>query len=102
MATLIIKRSGKFPVELRMGNGGRKSITPTMVDFDNQEAWHQKGQASENGEWIEFDDIEFEDVKEVNRQQTPIEIIIDGLFMQSFGVKFKDFDLDKTPLLPKN
>ena len=32
------------------------------------------------------------------RMQTPIEIIIDALFMESFGVKFKDFDLEKSEL----
>ncbi len=67
MATLKIKKikwEDKYPCELIMGNGGKKSITPTIVDFENRQAWHQRGQASDNGEWIAFDDIEFLTPKE--------------------------------------
>ena len=32
---------------------------------------------------------------------SPISIIIDALFMESFGVKFKDFDLEKSKLIKK-
>ncbi len=34
----------------------------------------------------------------ITHQPTPIEIIIDDMFMKSFGVKFDDFDIEKTPL----
>ncbi|KKM94690.1 hypothetical protein LCGC14_1195860 [marine sediment metagenome] len=80
MATLLIKKNGKFPCELIMGNGGKKSITPTMVDFDNCQAWHQRGQASENGVWIEFDNIRFATTKE-ERQLT--ERVIDEIKVSS-------------------
>lgn len=34
-------------------------FTPTMIDYMNQQVWHQRSQVSEDGEWIDFDDVEF-------------------------------------------
>lgn len=39
----------------------KKRFTPTIVDFDNEMVWWQKGQASDNGEWLSYDDVIFEE-----------------------------------------
>lgn len=38
----------------------RDKFIPTVIDYDNEMVWHQKGQASENGDWYGFDEVEFE------------------------------------------
>ena len=30
---------------------------PTIIDFENRQAWQQKGQSSDNGVWHDFDDL---------------------------------------------
>jgi hypothetical protein len=39
--------------------GINPTFTPTRIDYENQMVWHQKGQSSGNGEWIDFEDIIF-------------------------------------------
>jgi len=48
----------KFPYKCLLVSN-RTEFTPTMIDFENQQLWHQKGQASENGEWHSFDEVYF-------------------------------------------
>lgn len=49
----------RFPYSCRIIATGKK-FTPTMIDYDNQMAWNQKGQASGNGEWFGFDELMFD------------------------------------------
>jgi len=51
----------KFPYECTVKETGRK-FTPIMIDYDNEQVW-QQGQASGNGEWLDFDDVEFSKVE---------------------------------------
>jgi len=46
----------RFPIECEFKEGGEKFV-PTMIDFDNQMVWRQFGQASENGSWVDMDDL---------------------------------------------
>lgn len=48
----------KFPYICIVKETKRK-FTPMMVDYDNEMVWWQKGQASENGEWLSYDDVIF-------------------------------------------
>jgi len=48
----------KYPYKCVIKNTGDKFI-PIMIDYDNKQIWRQNGQASENGEWIDFDNVEF-------------------------------------------
>lgn len=48
----------KYPYQCKI-IGEDKTFTPTMIDYDNRMVWHQKGQASNNGEWLGFDEVEF-------------------------------------------
>lgn len=50
----------KYPYICKINNSGIE-FTPTRVDYENQRVWHQKGQASENGEWYDFDEVTFKD-----------------------------------------
>lgn len=47
----------KFPYECITSSG--TSFVPTIIDYDNSMVWHQKSQASGDGEWIDFDDVIF-------------------------------------------
>ena len=52
----------KFPYECTVKETGRK-FTPIMIDYDNEQVWWQQGQASGNGEWLDFRDVEFSKVE---------------------------------------
>lgn len=67
----------KFPYEAKIKDTGN-TFVPTMIDYDNRMVWHQKGQASGNGEWIDFECVEFVknekfiDLAELNEQVTKV------------------------------
>lgn len=44
-----------FPYECTTESG--ESFTPTLMDFENRQAWQQVGQASGNGRWHSFDEL---------------------------------------------
>lgn len=48
----------KFPYECTDLESGRTFI-PTIIDFENQSVWWQKGQASGNGVWVSFEEVSF-------------------------------------------
>lgn len=48
----------KFPYECVVKET-RERFTPTMIDYDNEQVWWQQGQASGNGEWLDFCDVGF-------------------------------------------
>ena len=52
----------KFPYNCIVKETKRK-FTPIVIDFDNQQVWWQHGQASDNGEWLDFRDVTFEKVE---------------------------------------
>jgi hypothetical protein len=56
----------------------KKKFTPMMVDYGNEMVWWQKGQASENGEWLSYDDVIFEEKDKSKQKITiPMEISYD-------------------------
>ena len=48
----------KFPYKCIVKESAR-DFTPIMIDYDSQMVWWQKGQASDNGEWLSFDEVIF-------------------------------------------
>lgn len=54
----------KYPIEAVIKDSG-KTFTVIMIDFDNQQVWEQQGQASGNGCWYAFDEV---DLKWVENQ----------------------------------
>jgi hypothetical protein len=50
--------SEKFPYECTEISSGRTFI-PTMINYENQMVWRQNGQASDNGEWLYFEEVVF-------------------------------------------
>lgn len=52
-----------YPYECVIKETGRV-FTPILIDYENKSLWWQKGQASENGEWVSFEDVIF--IKNVN------------------------------------
>lgn len=48
----------KFPFVCTNRKGIR--FVPTVIDYDNEAVKHQKSQASENCDWYQFDEVEFE------------------------------------------
>ncbi len=53
----------KFPYECILKENPSTKFTPILIDYDNQMVWWQKGQASENGEWIAFEDVIFRKIE---------------------------------------
>ncbi len=57
----------KFPYKCFLKNADNFTIgdtfIPTMIDYENEMVWRQKGQASDNGEWIAFEDLIFINVE---------------------------------------
>jgi len=52
----------KYPYECEYkvkSYGINSTFIPTRIDYENQMVWHQKGQSSGNGEWIDFEDVIF-------------------------------------------
>lgn len=47
-----------FPYYVRV-IGEQHWWMPTSVDYMNKQLWHQRSQVSGDGEWIDFDDVEF-------------------------------------------
>ena len=39
------------------------TFTPTLIDYENEQVWRQIGQASGNGEWFGFDDVNFMNIE---------------------------------------
>ena len=52
----------KFPYECTIKETGIK-FTPIIIDYDNEQVWWQKGQASDNGEWLDFSNVTFSKVE---------------------------------------
>lgn len=50
--------NSKFPYECTDKETSRTFI-PTMIDYENQQVWWQRGQSSDNGGWKDFRDVEF-------------------------------------------
>jgi hypothetical protein len=48
----------KFPYECTVIETGVKFI-PIMINYDNEQVWWQQGQASDNGEWLDFTEVNF-------------------------------------------
>lgn len=47
----------QFPFTARHLQTG-ETFVPTQIDYANRQVWHQKGQSSDNGEWIDFDEVQ--------------------------------------------
>ena len=48
----------KFPYKCIVKESAREFI-PITIDYDSKMVWWQKGQASDNGEWLSFDEVIF-------------------------------------------
>ena len=48
----------KFPYECVIKETGKRFI-PILIDYMNKLVQWQKGQSSDNGEWLDFEDVEF-------------------------------------------
>jgi hypothetical protein len=56
-------KNNKFPYscKVRASNNADvgKEFIPTQIDYENRQVWWQQGQASGNGEWLDFSSVDF-------------------------------------------
>jgi len=49
----------RFPYECTVLDTEEKFL-PTRIDYENRQVWRQIGQASDSGQWYDYDEIELE------------------------------------------
>lgn len=67
----------QFPYQVRVLNE-KNWFIPTMIDYMDRQVWHQRSQVSEDGEWINFNDVEFRrnyDFQDIVQDSIPIEYL---------------------------
>jgi hypothetical protein len=62
------KSKSKFPYECSFKLDGNKFI-PTIIDYDNKQVWKQNSQVSDDGDWINFDELIFKELKNFKIQE---------------------------------
>ena len=80
----------KFPYKCTIVDS-KKEFIPTMIDFDNCMVWHQKGQASGNGEWLSLDEVY------ITRNEDPTDFenyLLNSAQNYTNGEKVGIFDVD--------